>query len=134
MNYLAKAIIGAVLIALICAPAATQSQNLELPVTKSNQAVTVSLQPGNHSIQYGGQTLVFDTQVQLLVRLYFVSLDRFQIAFKRHPNAPQGGGSPASEQVFLTWEEYQELMFNGTAPTDEWIGEINNSEGGWVER
>ena len=131
MNSMAKAIISIFLIACLfaIAPADTQSQALELPLTKS-------LQPGTHEIVYGGQTLKFETQVALQVRLYYVGLVRFQIAFKKHPYAGGGGGgAAATEWVALTWEEYNETMYDDDAPDDEWIGEIDTSgEGGWVER
>ena len=130
MKSMAKAIIAVFVIACLFAPVSTQSQSLELPLQKD-------LFPGTHTIVYGGQSFVFQTAVLIRVDLRFTSLTMFEVTVKRHPHAPPASGasaSPGGEPLFITWEDYQTLMYDGDAPSDGWTAEIDLTEGGWVEK
>jgi len=103
------------------------SQALELPITKT-------LYPGTNVIQYGGQTLVFNNSVMLKVRLAYTALLRFEVSVARHPSATEVEGASGTEQMAITWEDYQQLLYDGVVPSDGWVAELNLTEGGWVEK
>ena len=125
MKALSRLLVASVMLAVLLVPLASMSDQLYAPMTKT-------VFPPQETINYGGQTLKFSTDVPLKISLEVVAPGKIRLKFKAHPGT--GGNAPAATTVNIFWEDWSNEIYNGSAPvTEPWDG-ILLTESGFTEK
>lgn len=125
MKTLPKVILAGIFVTLMLFPLAAVSDQLPAPLERN-------LFPGVSVIEYAGQTFTFTTDVPLQV--IFLPLDQTRIQLKFKSRAVTTSGlAPASTDVQIYWDNWDNEIYAGTAPANWWIG-VLLTESGFTEK
>ena len=125
MKTFPKTILAGIFVALILFPLAAVSDQLPAPLERN-------IFPGVSVIDYAGQTFTFTTDVPLQVILLPLDQTRIQLKFKFRGGMPSGS-APVAANVEIFWENWDNEIYSGTAPSSWWIG-ILLTESGFTEK
>jgi len=93
-----------------------------------------SLQPGTHTIAYGGELLRFTTSVTLSVRFENPAPNRIKLIVRTRGTGGSGYG-PEGTNLEIHWEDWDVTVYDGEAPptSSGWEG-ILHTESGFTEK
>lgn len=127
MKRLAGAVTLCLVMALLVLPAAPVSGQLARNVEKA-------VFPGSTTVQYAGQTFVFNTSVHLRVNLRMLSQTRIEMTVRTMSyEIPQEVyGTPA---LTIEWMNFNETVYDDDPPSisTPWTG-VLDTEAGWTEK
>lgn len=125
MKALSKIFAVSILLAVLLVPAQTMSDELAMPLSKK-------VLPPGETIRYAGQTLKFDTAVALRVRLLDLGPTKLKLSFWAIGAAPPGN-APGSIDCVVTWVNWSNELYAGSAPISAWET-ILLTESGFTEK
>lgn len=125
MKALPRILCASLLASLLLLPVMAASDQLPAPLEKT-------ILPGTTTISYAGQNLRFTTEVHLRVKLLAISPTQTAISVRVHGGIPVNP-APGDDAVEIYWSNFDEDLYSGPPPTEEWGG-VLNSESGFTEK